>query len=207
MIIVMKHSATRRRYRLRRQPGRDVRLQGAPLAGHRAHDHRRGRRRPAAREPQLRAAARRRAGRAHPAAVQARQPRLPPGEHRSSRCAACPSAGRSSSIDRRAVLGGEPQPAPGDRAGGEGGRRRHPARRRVQAAHLALLVPGPGRGRAGAAGRGARGDRPADHHRGHVPGSGAAGRQVRRRPADRRAQHAELPAAAGGGHARARPSC
>ncbi len=39
--------------------------------------------------------------------------------------------------------------------GGERGRRDDPARRRVQAAHLALLLPGHGRRRAGAAGRGA----------------------------------------------------
>ncbi len=82
--------------------------------------------------------------------------------------------------------------------------------RRVQAAQLPLLVPGHGRRGAGAAGRGARRGRSADHHRGDVHRAGAARLQIRGCPADRRAQHAELPAAPGGGthahpdHAQAR---
>ena len=67
---------------------------------------------------------------------------------------------------RRAVLGGKPQPAARNRPGGQGGRRAGPARRRLQAAHLALLLPGAGRGRAGAAGRSARAHRAAGGHRG-----------------------------------------
>ena len=42
------------------------------------------------------------------------------------------------------------------RAGGRGGRRPHPARRRLQAAHLALLLPGPRRGGAALDARGGR---------------------------------------------------
>ena len=48
------------------------------------------------------------------------------------------------------------------------------ARRRLQAAHLAVRLPGPGRGRPGAAGRGPPTQRPADHHRGDGPGRGRA---------------------------------
>ena len=48
-----------------------------------------------------------------------------------------------------------------DRAGGEDGGGQHPARRRLQAAHQPLRVPGAARGGAEAAGAGPRGDRPA----------------------------------------------
>ena len=53
---------------------------------------------------------------------------------------------------RRAMRSGEPQPAPGDRAGRQRSRRRHAARRRIQAAFVPLLVPGAGRGWPGVAG-------------------------------------------------------
>ena len=91
-----------------------------------------------------------------------------------------------------------------------GGRRVAAARRRVQAADLALRVPGPRRGGAEDPRRGARGDRAADRHRGHRPARRGPGRDVRRHAAGRHPQHAELPAAAGGrrggqaGHAQAR---
>ena len=52
--------------------------------------------------------------------------------------------------------------------------------------------------------RGARADRPADRHRGDGHARRRAGRALRRRAADRRAQHAELLAAGGGGRAAAR---
>ena len=98
-----------------------------------------------------------------------------------------------------------------DRARGQGGRGPHPARRRIQAPHVAVLVPRPGRGGSQAPGDGPRGDGPARHHRGDVDRRRRDRRPLRRHPADRRAQHAELqPARRGGpgaqaGHAQARP--
>ena len=72
------------------------------------------------------------------------------------------------------------------------GRRDHAPRRRLQAADLALLLPGTGPSGSPAAGPGARGDRAADRHRGHGcrrarPGGRGGGHR-----ADRRPQHAEL---------------
>ena len=69
------------------------------------------------------------------------------------------------------------------------------ARRRLQAAHLALRLPGPRPGGPAAARRGQGGDRPADRHR--ADGRARPRRRAggRRRDPDRRAQHAELPAA------------
>ena len=69
------------------------------------------------------------------------------------------------------------------------------ARRRLQAAHLALLVPGARRGRPAPAGGGQGGDRPADRDR--ADGRARSRRRARggRRGAARRAQHAELHAA------------
>ena len=60
-------------------------------------------------------------------------------------------------------------------AGGrQGGRRPRPARRRLQAAHLALRLPGARGGRPRAARRGAQAHRAARRHRGHGPGQGRA---------------------------------
>ena len=70
-------------------------------------------------------------------------------------------------------------------------------RRRLQAPHLAVRLPGTRPGGTAAARRGEGRDGPADRHRadGHArPRRGAGGR---RRGPDRRAQHAELPAARG----------
>ena len=58
---------------------------------------------------------------------------------------------------------------------------------------LALQLPGPGRGGAPAARRRARGHRPGGGHRGPGPRGRGAGGALRRRAADRRPQHAELP--------------
>ena len=79
-----------------------------------------------------------------------------------------------------------------------GGRRGHDVpRRRLQAAHLALRLPGPGPGGPAAAGRGQGPDGPAGRHRGDgCPRSGRGARGGRRDP-DRRAQHAELHPAVG----------
>ena len=77
----------------------------------------------------------------------------------------------------------------------QGGRRAVPARRRLQAAHLAVLVPGPGRGRAAPARRGEGRDRPADRDRADGRARPRAGARGGRRGAARRPQHAELHAA------------
>ena len=104
----------------------------------------------------------------------------------------------------RALRGREPRPAAAHRRRGGRGRRDGPARRRLQAAHQPLQLPGPGHGRPAVPGRGPRRDGPARHHRGHgaEPG-GSRWPRSRRHPPDRRAQHAELPAAEGGGQGRA----
>ena len=96
-------------------------------------------------------------------------------------------AGPCSVESERQILAGRPRGS---------GRRRHGApSRRVQAAELAVRLPGAGPCRARAAGPGPRRDRSPHRHRGdgcRRPGSG--GRGGRHRP-DRRPQHAELLAA------------
>ncbi len=93
------------------------------------------------------------------------------------------------------VLRREPRAAARDGRGGQAGRGDDPPRRRLQAADEPLRVPGPGHGGAPLPGGGARGDRPAGHHRGDG-GEPARhrGRVLRHHP-DRRTQHAELLAA------------
>ncbi len=97
--------------------------------------------------------------------------------------------------DRRTVHGRVARADAADRARGARRRRHAAARRRLQAAHLPLRLPGPRPGGPAAARRGQGGDGPADRHRadGHARHRRRAG--GRRRDADRRAQHAELPAA------------
>ena len=110
----------------------------------------------------------------------------------------------------RAVLDREPRDDARDGPRGRGGRRDDPARRRIQAAHQPVRLPGPGRRGARVPGRGRRGDRPADDHRGDGAEPGGGRGQARRHPPDRHAQHAELLAADRGrqggpaGHAQAR---
>ena len=113
--------------------------------------------------------------------------------------------------DRRAVRGRDARADAGGGAAGPARRGDAAARRRVQAAHLAVRVPG-ARGRGAAdPGRGQQGDRAAGGHRDHGPGRRRRGRRARGHVPDRHPQHAELPAAAGGrrgrqaGNAQARP--
>ena len=77
--------------------------------------------------------------------------------------------------------------------------REDPPRRRLQAAHLALRLPGAQGAGAQVPGRGAQAHRAAGRDRGARDGERRAGGRVRRHPADRRAQHPELHAAAAGG--------
>ena len=81
------------------------------------------------------------------------------------------------------------------RAHGQGGRRLAVPRRRLQAAHLALRVPGPRSRGPAAARRGQGRDRAADRHRVHGRARPRGRARGGRRHPDRRPQHAELPAA------------
>ena len=157
-------------------------------------DRRPGTRRP----PRPRGGARRLPARPDPQALQAGLPRpaarqpVGAGDRRAA------DRRRQLRADRRSVHGGVPRPdARHRRRGGRGGRGDVP-RRCLQAAHVAVRVPGAGAGGAATAGRGQGAHRPADRHRadGHS-GHRRRGRG-RRRGADRRAQHAELLAALGG---------
>ena len=95
--------------------------------------------------------------------------------------------------DGRPLLGGVGGADHGGGGAGRGRGRHHPARRRVQAAHLALLVPGAG-GRGTEAARSCpRRDRTRDRDRSSRPGQFRRGRGIHRHRADRRPQHAELP--------------
>ena len=80
--------------------------------------------------------------------------------------------------------------------GGQARRREGAARRRVQAAQQPLQLPGPRRRRAAAAAGGGRSPQPEADHRGDGHQPARADRALRRHPPGRRAQHAELHAAA-----------
>ena len=171
--------AVRPRQRRSDDGGRRRRDRGAPAGAARA----------------LRDPPRRRVGHADQPSVQADLARVPPGGHGHPR----PRRGhrrRVADDDGRAVLGREPRAAVRDGRRGEGGRRHDPARRRVQAADLAVRLPGARHRRPPPPRRGARADRPAGHHRGHGAEPGRHRRRVRRHPPDRHAEHAELLAAA-----------
>ena len=101
--------------------------------------------------------------------------------------------------DGRALFGRGRRDAPRGRDLRRPGGRRHAPRRGLQAAHVAVRLPGPRRARSEVSGRGAGEDRPAGGHGGSLLGGGSRRRPLRRRAADRRAQHAELRAAARGG--------
>ena len=84
------------------------------------------------------------------------------------------------------------------RAGHGGGRAGVPRRRailprrRLQASHLALFLPGTGRSGPADHGRSSRQVRHEDCHRGHRQRIAGTGGEVRRRDPDRRPQHAEF---------------
>ena len=144
---------------------RDVtaRPRGRGAGGHRGR--RRGRAAEAgARQPPRRAAGGR-VGHPDQPAVQADLARVPSRGHGDPR-ARCGDRRRLVDDDGRTVLRGEPGAADGDGRCGEGRRRDHPARRRIQAAHQSLRVPGARRRGAPLPGGGARPDRAAGDHRG-----------------------------------------
>ena len=138
---------------------------------------------------------RRARGAAHHRAVQARQPHVQGRghDHHHRR-----RADRRRRGDRhgRAVLGRDRGAGARHGRGGEARRRQGAARRRLQAALVALQLPGPRRGGPADAARRRRRPRPEAHHRGdgHLADRGV--RQVRRHLPGRRAQHAELHPAA-----------
>ncbi len=94
----------------------------------------------------------------------------------------------------RAVLGRKRRATPDHRARRESGGRHDPARRRLQAAHLALRIPGTRQGRPASA-RSSRSRKPGSKS---SPKCSASARRAcrgsRRHPANRRAQCAEFPA-------------
>ena len=94
--------------------------------------------------------------------------------------------------DRGAVQRGESRADHRDRSQDEGRRRDRPARRGVQAADQSLQLSGPRRRGLEVHGRGARADRPRRRHGGDEHRPGRALLRLRRRAADRCAQHAEL---------------
>ena len=94
-----------------------------------------------------------------------------------------------------------------DRARRARRRRDAAARRRLQAAHLAVRLPGARPGGPAAARRGQGRDRAADRHRADGRARHRRRARGRRRDPDRRAQHAELPAAGRDRALRARRRC
>ena len=105
------------------------------------------------------------------------------------------------------VLGGDRGAGQRVGRGREEGRREDPARRRLQAAQLALQLPGARRGRSADAARGGESARPEAGLRGDGHQPDRAHRQVLRHLSARRAQHAELHAAPRAGPRRASRCC
>ncbi len=132
-------------------------------------------------------------------AVQAGEPGLQAERHR-HRHRGRPHRRRRGRRHGRAVLGRERRAGAGDGGRREARRRQGAARRRVQAAQLAVHLPGPGRRRPADAARRRRRAQPEARVRGDGPVPDRGRRSLRGHLPDRRAQHAELRAAA-----RARP--
>ena len=166
MLIVMRHGAAQEDidrvvatieemgYQARPMPGKQRTTVGLV-----------GQRRPGGRVPARRAP--RRAGN-HPRhqAVQAGFARVEGRVHRRPAFRRAQRRRRRGGGDGGTLLGGKRATDPRCRARGAGGGRDRAARRRLQAAQLALLLPGPGPRRASAARPSAGGDRAADRDRG-----------------------------------------
>ena len=101
-------------------------------------------------------------------------------------------------VHRRPVRGRDPPADPRVRRDGEGRRGDAAPGRGLQAAHLAVRLPGPRPPRPRDPGRRARGDRPADRDRGGRRARRAGRRRARRHAAGRHPQHGQLRAAPGG---------
>ncbi|CAA9483904.1 MAG: 2-keto-3-deoxy-D-arabino-heptulosonate-7-phosphate synthase I beta, partial [uncultured Solirubrobacterales bacterium] len=149
------------------RPDRVRRGEGPSLA-RRAGDRDRGDRRPRARgQPRARGRRGRGPSRPHPQALQAGLEPVQEGSAQRVRHRRAQDR-RSAFHDHRwAVHGRVARAGARHRRGRPRRRRAALPRRRLQAALLAVLLPGVGRGRAAPAGRGQGGDRPADRHRGH----------------------------------------
>ena len=177
---------------------RITRLHPAPEPRHREDDLRRDRRRPGNRGVGVRPAARCRERPARAEALQARLPRVPSrsdarrggrGHHRA----------RHVRGDRRTLLGGDRGAGGGQRGARGEPRAEAPPRRRVQAALVAVLLPGPRRAgpgdpeRRGAPPRAHGGDGdhvgarrgPRGSLHGHLPGGGAQHAELRAPEGDR----------------------
>ena len=170
-------------------------LRRAPLDRRAADRHRRGRRQSSVRRGAHRGHGRRAGGAPHHRALQARQPELPAGEHgdHDRRPA---HRRRRGHRHGRSLFGRDGGAGRGDGGGGQARGREGPARRRLQAAQLAVQLPGTRRGGPEDAARRRRSPQPEARVRGHGHQPARAHREVRRHPAGRRAQHAELHAAA-----------
>ncbi|CAA9468779.1 MAG: 2-keto-3-deoxy-D-arabino-heptulosonate-7-phosphate synthase I beta, partial [uncultured Solirubrobacteraceae bacterium] len=182
----------RGRHRARHRAHRGMRRPSPPVARRRGDGHRRDRRSRARGPPRPRRRVGRRAGRSHLQALQARVlaaarrrahgdgDRRPPGGRGELR------------HDRRRLHRRDARADPGDRAhrarrGGD-----DVPRRRLQAAHVAVRLPGPRRGGAAPAQGGQGGDRPSHRHRADGRPRPRARPRSRRHDPDRRPQHAEL---------------
>ena len=138
--------------RARRRPGRERRRGGLRLQGRGPHHHRAGGGHRVLPPPEPAHAARRRGRAPHLRPLQAGQPAAPPGPldgvGRQRRPAGADRPG-DVHVHRRSVRGRVGRPDPRGRPHGALGRRHAAARRGVQAAHLAVRVPGPRPPRAG----------------------------------------------------------
>ena len=137
----------------------------------------------------------RRPPRADPEALQARLVAVPQGRAHGARDRRPQGRRRPLRADRRPLHGREPRPDARRRPRRRRRRRDDAARRRLQAAHLAVHLPGPGPGGPEAARRGQGRDRPADRHRADGRPRPRRRARGRRRDPGRRPQHAELHAA------------
>ena len=187
----------RRRHRSRLRTRARQRRGGVRLPRHGAHDHRARRRHGAVQVDRLAPDGRRRSRDPGRQALQDGLARPPPGDHRGEDRNR-PDRPRLLHDHRRAVRGRERGTDHGRGEGGQGRRRDRDARRRLQAADLALLVPGTGRAGDRDPAGGAAPVRAAVRRGGGGRLAGRARRRRRRLHPDRHPQRAELRAPEGG---------
>ncbi|CAA9333273.1 MAG: 2-keto-3-deoxy-D-arabino-heptulosonate-7-phosphate synthase I beta, partial [uncultured Gemmatimonadetes bacterium] len=189
-----RHPPQRHRRRAGQHPRarRNPRHAHAPVARRAAHHHRLHRRRGAAARGRAAQHRRRGIGAPRAQAVQAGLARVLRRALHRARGQRGRGGRARAGHHRRAVLGGRARHAARDGAVRGGFGSGDAARRRLQAALVAVRLPGAGRGGPEDAGRGARRDGAAHRHRGDGHAAGGAGGGIRGRAADRRAKHAEL---------------